>query len=117
MRLTNKTNVETAKLKQFGLVDQHIGVDTELVKPGGSVEIAKKDQARVEAEHKHLFEVGALAWDEPVSEQPVEVVTEGAPPAPPQEAAVEALPGAEETKPRNALVDMDSSKKEKNRGR
>jgi hypothetical protein len=79
MRLMNKTNEETTKLKQFGLVDQWIGVDSALVKPGESVEISEENQARIEAEHKHLFEVGALAWkaDEPAREPPP--VVEAAP--------------------------------------
>lgn len=96
MRLENLTDKKTPKLEQYSLLAQSIGVDDRLLKPGTSMAIKDEDQDRIEAEHAHLFDVGALGWAE---EAPAAAL------APP---AVEATPEL-----KNALVDMNTKEKKK----
>lgn len=65
--LLNATDKKTPKLEQYGLVDQGIAVDGALLMPGKELEVKEEDVARVEAEHAHLFSVGALAWTKPTA--------------------------------------------------
>lgn len=63
MKLLNATNKKTDKLAQYGLVDQGIAVEGDLLMPGKTVDVPDEQQTRIETEHAHLFEVGALVWD------------------------------------------------------
>lgn len=62
MKLLNDTDKKTEKQVQYGLVDRGIAVEGELLLPGKTLDVADEHKARVEAEHAHLFEVGALCW-------------------------------------------------------
>lgn len=61
MKVYNITDVATDKLKQHGVVNQQIVVDTALIAPGGSAEIA--DSAHTRSQMAHLLNIGALAVD------------------------------------------------------
>lgn len=65
MKLLNATDKKTDKLSQYGMLGQGVAVDGEVLMPGKEREIEEKDVARVEAEHAHLFAIGALAWTKP----------------------------------------------------
>ncbi len=62
MKLTNASDKKTDKLVQYGLFEQGIAVEGDLLLPGKSVDVDDADKDRVEAENAHLFEVGALVW-------------------------------------------------------
>jgi hypothetical protein len=88
VKLLNCTDKKTDKLAQYGLVAQGVAVDGELLMPGKEVEIKESDVARVEAEHAHLFAVGALAWTKP-QESVRNALVELSAPAPAPEVATE----------------------------
>lgn len=89
MKLRNCTDKKTDKQSQYGLVEQGVAVDGELLLPGKAVEVADTDKARVEAEHAHLFEVGVLAWEEKLPNAVVKLPAQEEPtPEPEAEEAV-----------------------------
>lgn len=61
MTVYNLTDVETAQLKQYGLVSQHIVVGKALVAPGESAEVA--DDSVTRNGLQHYVAVGAIAVD------------------------------------------------------
>lgn len=62
MRVYNLTDVKTLALETSGLLNQTIVVGTELVAPGGSVEV--EDTGHRRNQLQHLMKVGALALDQ-----------------------------------------------------
>jgi hypothetical protein len=66
MLVHNLSDVETPKLKQFGLCNMGIAVDGVVLMPGTSVEAA--DTAEVRAHLEHLCSVGAACIGDPPSE-------------------------------------------------
>lgn len=87
----NLTDVATDTLKAYGLVEQQIAVDKDLVRPGESVEVPRDPHTL--AKLGHLIEVGAVALDQL---PPTYVSAKSAPkpapaPQPAEEAPVEAM--------------------------
>lgn len=63
MKVYNLTDVETPKLKQHGLMNQHIAVGEKMVAPGGDEDIDDATFERVQPELQKLVELGALSCD------------------------------------------------------